>query len=298
MRSFRPKTGDPAPADRATVVLRAETNIIRELHLSHRPAIRFTVENEELRMKTIHDVPYDAIGNKLDIYLPENDTFDTVVFFHGGGIVSGDKADWAYTEIAKEFVQKGYAFVSVNYRLYPNAKFPDYLIDARNAVRYAFDHMGDYGHPSRMIVSGQSAGAYLTLMLALDKKWLHGVSLDPKDISAWLVDSAQITSHFNVIQFEKGLDPRMERIDEYAPLYYLDENSAFDNMLLIYYKDDRPSRPEQNLLFHSAVKRFLPAVNLKMVCLPGEHCHGSGCRNENGEFDYCNAAFEFLESLE
>ena len=86
-------------------------------------------------MKKLLDIVYDVETNCcLDMYLPDGDGFSTVVYFHGGGIVSGDKAEANYTEIAEKFAANGYAFLSVNYRMYPDAKFPDYLYDAATGL--------------------------------------------------------------------------------------------------------------------------------------------------------------------
>ena len=70
-------------------------------------------------MKKIYDVTYgESSVCKLDGYFPENKEFSTIVYFHGGGLEAGDKADKNYQEIAESFVKYGYGFISVNYRMY------------------------------------------------------------------------------------------------------------------------------------------------------------------------------------
>ncbi len=71
---------------------------------------------------------------KLDLYLPEGDNFDTIVYFHGGGLEGGHKDDYYYVDMAKSFAKNGYGFASVEYRKYPNAKFPDFLEDCALAT--------------------------------------------------------------------------------------------------------------------------------------------------------------------
>jgi len=67
---------------------------------------------------------------KLDIYYPVNThrPFKTVIWFHGGGLEGGQK------ELPANLKNKGFAVVSINYRLFPRAKNPDYTNDAAAAV--------------------------------------------------------------------------------------------------------------------------------------------------------------------
>ena len=57
----------------------------------------------------------------LDAYLPpdsdERDKRPVVVFMHGGGFRSGDKQDDNVVIYATELTMRGYAVVSINYRL-------------------------------------------------------------------------------------------------------------------------------------------------------------------------------------
>ena len=66
----------------------------------------------------------------------------------------------------------GYAFVSADYRIYPNAKFPEFILDAAKAVSFVKENLQDWGGNGDIIVSGQSAGAWLSLILCMDKRYL------------------------------------------------------------------------------------------------------------------------------
>src|SRR5450755_1500079 len=67
------------------------------------------------------NIPYAEPANErqmLDVYAPENAKGLPVVFWiHGGGWQGGDKTS-AHAK-PKAFVEKGYVFVSTNYRLLP-----------------------------------------------------------------------------------------------------------------------------------------------------------------------------------
>ena len=66
-------------------------------------------------MKVINDITYFK-ENKLDIYLPDKNCFSTVIYFHGGGIVGGDKQE--YREHGEFLAERGICFVSANYSFY------------------------------------------------------------------------------------------------------------------------------------------------------------------------------------
>lgn len=226
----------------------------------------------------------------LDVYLPERTDFETLVYFHGGGMVSGGKGG-VCAQLAADFVKAGYAFVSVDYRLYPTAKFPDYLYDVAQAVAYVKKYVGG----KKLYVGGSSAGGWLALMLCLNGEYLQSVGMKAVEIDGWLIDSAQTTSHFNVQKFERGRDARLQRIDEYAPLFFVDENTAFSKMLLVFYERDMPCRYEQNLLFYKTVLHFQKDADICCRVLGGGHCSGSSKRDDDGEFPFVKTACDWLK---
>lgn len=116
------------------------------------------------------DIIYGHAGGvdlKLDIGKPDGPgPFPVVLFFHGGGWQQGDKSHmhrWI-----RQFVAKGYVGVSVGYRFAPRFKWPSQVEDAKQAVRYLRAH-ADSLHidPKRISAMGESAGAYLALMLGV-----------------------------------------------------------------------------------------------------------------------------------
>ena len=181
-------------------------------------------------MKKLYDIKYgEQKENLLDIYIPDKNNFKTVVWIHGGGLEEGDKNG---IHFAEDLLKLGYGLVTINYRLYPNAVFPDYIIDAAKAVGYVFRHIKGYGGTGEIYVTGQSAGAYITMMLCLNDKYLKAEGIEVGQVAGFIADSAQLTTHFNVLR-ERGIDTRLERIEEAAPLYYLKEKMAFKRLLLI-----------------------------------------------------------------
>jgi acetyl esterase/lipase len=152
----------------------------------------------------------------LDIYCPaQAKDFATIVWFHGGGLTGGSKS------IPRELKEKGFCVVAVNYRLHPKATCPEYIEDAAAAVGWVFSNIGKYGGDTRLIfVAGHSAGAYLTAMLGLDKRWLKPYSIDPDSIAALLPLSAQTITHYT-IRKERGIPDTQPYADEYAPMFHV-----------------------------------------------------------------------------
>ena len=85
----------------------------------------------------------------------------------------------------------------------------------------------------------KSAGAYISVLLCVDKKYLSSVKVNSSKIVVWCIESAQMTEHYNFLR-EKGLDSRLQRINEFSPLYFINENTCFSKMLLIFYDNDIP----------------------------------------------------------
>ncbi|WP_320111681.1 alpha/beta hydrolase fold domain-containing protein [Draconibacterium orientale] len=153
---------------------------------------------------------------KLDIYYPENKTdFTTVVWFHGGGITSGNKF------IPEKLKEQGIAVVAVNYRLSPKVKCPVYIEDAAAAVAWTFKNIEKYGgSKDKIVVSGHSAGGYLTSMVGLDKHYLAKYNIDADNIAMLIPFSGHTITHFT-IRDEKGIPGTQAIVDEYAPLYFV-----------------------------------------------------------------------------
>ena len=134
-------------------------------------------------------------------------------------------------------------------------------------------------------------------MLCLNRTYLKGVGLLLNDIKGWIIDSAQTTSHFNVMKYELGCNPNLQRIDEYAPLYYVDESTKFSKMFLLFYENDMPCRPEQNHLFIKAVQAFDKDADIQYKQLPGGHCHGSTHCDEDGEYSFLKESIRWLSNV-
>lgn len=159
---------------------------------------------------------------KLDIYVPVlKKGFQTLVWFHGGGLTGGDKKHFP-----EELKDKEICIVSANYRLSPKAQNPAYIEDAAAAVAWVVKNIEHYGgDPSQIYVGGHSAGGYLTSMVGLDKQYLKAEGVDADQIKAYYPVSGQAITHFQ-IRTERNLSTDIPLIDSYAPLAHVRKEAA------------------------------------------------------------------------
>lgn len=120
-----------------------------------------------------HDIAYgDDPRQKLDIYVPDGATASSPVmmFIYGGGWNDGSKSDYSF--VGHAFASRGFVTAVPDYRLVPQVRFPDFLHDCAQALRWVQDNIarqgGDVG---RVHLSGHSAGAYNAMMIALDRRY-------------------------------------------------------------------------------------------------------------------------------
>jgi len=104
----------------------------------------------------------------LDIYLPNDGDgpFPIVFFAHGGAWQRGYKED-AQVLPFMGGLSRGYAVVSLGYRLVPEVRYPDNMFDIKAALRWIAKNADTYLlDSSRAALCGASAGAHLIMMAA------------------------------------------------------------------------------------------------------------------------------------
>ncbi len=172
---------------------------------------------------------YEKERCKLDIYLPEKKAAaitPVLVFFHGGGLVEGDKAGEGWTDWSNyfgyRFLEKGIAVVMVNYRLsgQQGAKWPAYLQDGASAVKWTIENNAKYGLSNDAIfVGGFSAGAYITHMLSSSRQWYDEAGVDPGKIKGYIPVSGQTRGHATVAKdLQVAEDSLLQRYPAAMPL--------------------------------------------------------------------------------
>lgn len=147
------------------------------------------VKTDQFNRKWL-DIPYvnESPSQKLDIYLPEDrdGPFPVILSIHGGAFKAGDKGDNQVIPML-EGINRGYAVVSINYRLSQEAKFPAQIFDVKAAVRWIRAHSKQYHfNPDKIAAWGGSAGGHLSALLgtSADVSELEDLSLGNADQSS------------------------------------------------------------------------------------------------------------------
>jgi acetyl esterase/lipase len=126
-------------------------------------------------------------GQTLDVWRPAEGAATArrpvLIFWYGGGWVKGDRRAYAFA--ARAFAKAGFVVVVPDYRKVPGIRFPAFLQDGAQAVKWTRDHIAEFGgDPGRIALAGHSAGAYAVAMLALDRRWLAAEGVDPGIVRA------------------------------------------------------------------------------------------------------------------
>lgn len=165
---------------------------------------------------------YDYNGNlvdlKMDVYEPHGDRENKralIIFIHGGGFISGDKAGRQWVYLCETFAKMGYVTASINYRLEAKNSInygravTNAMYDAKAAVRYFRAHASEWRiDESKIALVGGSAGAITAL---------HATYLREKEYEG---DSGNAGYSSNVsacVDLWGGLYKNVSKIDENEP---------------------------------------------------------------------------------
>ncbi len=249
-------------------------------------------------MKKICDVTYSVQNDvelKLDLYLPDEGEFDIYIHFHGGGLEKGSRKGG---EIFRSYLaEHNIATASVEYRMYPDCSYPDFLIDAANSVKFISEHIKEYGNCRRIFVGGSSAGGYMSMMLCFDRRWYDTVGISPEVVSGYVHDAGQPTAHFKVLK-HRGLDPRRVIVDETAPLYHIGVEKEYPPMTFIISDNDMKNRYEQTMLVLSTLKHFeYDESKYSYTLMHGTHTNYTGKVYEDGRSIYGDLIERFIKSV-
>lgn len=231
--------------------------------------------------REIDDIYYTSEFS-MNFYGPTNsqESVKFIVYFHGGGLVEGSKE--SITPNFLELIKEGYACFSIDYPMYPKAKYPDYLSFSAKAIKYVFEHIKEYNGNGQIYVTGISAGAYITAMLN-GSGFLEKEGIRHQEITGWIYHCGQLNDHFHYLEFEENLSPLTQKVSEHAPLFYVNENFVSSPILIIINKDDEfVNRNKVNYEYVNKVNKNNPEIDIKIFEIPGNHGHGTYL--ENGKY--------------
>ncbi|KAF2207908.1 hypothetical protein CERZMDRAFT_101931 [Cercospora zeae-maydis SCOH1-5] len=129
--------------------------------------------------KTIVYKTVGALQIPLDIYLPagQSSKLPILLWYHGGGLLQGHRnqlTPWMRKAVEGQKI----AVISADYRFAPQVGVADILQDVQDGIRFIRTELASHLEnpnaidPTKLAVSGSSAGGYLAL--------LSGLYIDPK----------------------------------------------------------------------------------------------------------------------
>ncbi|WP_018976261.1 alpha/beta hydrolase [Saccharibacillus kuerlensis] len=176
------------------------------------------------------DIPYhfESEAQKLDIYLPDQDNteapYPVIVSIHGGAFKEGDKADLQVRPML-EGLKRGYAVISINYRLSGEAIFPAQIHDVKTAIRWIKANADKYRlDRKRIALWGGSAGGHLSALAGTSarNRVLEDISTGAED---YMPDVQAVIDWFGPTNFlimdqlfrESEMQPQLIHLDPDSP---------------------------------------------------------------------------------
>lgn len=161
----------------------------------------------------ITDIPYASASEsqKLDIYYPNEEQeqpYPVIIAIHGGGFMMGSKTGGDVQPML-EGVNRGYAVVSIGYRLSDEAVFPGAISDVRAAIRFIKANAEQYHlDASKIAVWGDSSGGNLAA--------LAGTTGDDDTLNGDHTENLEYSSSVNAV------------VDWFGPIDFLQMDAQFE----------------------------------------------------------------------
>lgn len=211
------------------------------------------------------DLPYasGSTAQKLDIYLPDSGDgpFPVIIAIHGGAFMIGDKADFQLKPML-EGLKRGYAVVSINYRMIGEATAPKLIFDVKAAIRWVRANAVKYKLKATKIAAwGGSAGGHLSA--------LAGTSGDVKELEDLSMGNSGESSRVQAV------------VDWFGPINFLTMDDQFYILGVKGMLHNSPGSPESKVIGKNIteavveVKAFNPETYISKDDPPFFIEHGS-----------------------
>ena len=226
------------------------------------------------------NIPYVAAGHErqvLDVYAPQGAKNLPVVFWiHGGGWQMGDKSS---VQLKPQwFVEKGFVFVSTNYRLLPTVDMAAIIKDIAKSIRWVHENIAIHGgDPKRIFIMGHSAGAQLAALICTDDRYLKAENLnlsivkgcvpvdgDTFDIPAIIEIAETRCKVYNLPQAtfghrqKFGNDPAKHK--DFSTVTHVARDKGIPPLLIIYVSNDADTSGQANHLGRALKKQGIPTT--------------------------------------
>ncbi|MEZ5450223.1 MAG: alpha/beta hydrolase [Thiolinea sp.] len=196
----------------------------------------------------------------MDVYLPKTTTDKPpIVFVYGGAWKEGDKADFAF--VAHALTGLGYPVIIPDYRRYPQVRFPAFVDDVADAIRYAGQHAEELlGKPLReYILMGHSAGAHTVALRATDGHYLQA-----RGVTARVVALVALAGPYDLTLDDPEVMPIFPNADPQAAKPVRNVHPGMPPVLLLHGADDERVSPKHTQRFAEALKQAGVPVEVRL----------------------------------
>lgn len=229
------------------------------------------------------DLDYRAERCKLDVYIPAHAPgvkLPVVVWFHGGGLIKGNKSR------PKGFEDQPIIVVAANYRFLTKAAPREVIQDAAAAVHWTIGNIEQHGGDRmRVAVAGHSAGGFLSMMIGMNSEYLAAHDRKNTDLAGVYSVSGQATTHYEIAEAPLKAEGKKRpenfkrdnpiQLNEFAPLSYTDRKLPPMYLLCGDPAVEWPARVEENQLLAAMLKTVKDHNTVEFRSYPGKD-HG-GC---------------------
>ena len=231
-------------------------------------------------MLSFKNLSYDKINGRfegklaLDVFRPmTGDNLPVVVFVHGGGWTEGDKSTASHIAKRDYFINHGFIFVSINYRLAPANFFPVYAQDVAQAYSYVMNWIGKFGGDNQKVfLMGHSAGAHLAALIAADNRYLNQFGYDNSyingvilldgagyDIPELIADNTENNNQTGLDMYHQAFGYEIGTWIEASPITYMVEGHTVPPYQLFYVNSRRLGNIMSNRMYDAMHAKGLPA---------------------------------------
>ncbi len=164
-------------------LLAAVTKIFGLFGEGRSPAMLLNLGVPRTGYRVERDVAYGPHRrHRMDVYLPEhggnrNSDAPAILFFYGGAFRAGRKSEYRF--IGEALTKAGIHVAIADYRIYPEARFPNFLQDGAMAAAKLLEL--NFA-PGGLFLMGHSAGAYIAAMQGANGSYLRACGANPSSI--------------------------------------------------------------------------------------------------------------------
>lgn len=206
---------------------------------------------------TARDIHPTPDGPTLDAFWPGQDApSPLLIFCHGGGWAHYRKE--LYTALAARLVPRGWAVVLPEYTAYPRALYRQMADEVAAAIAWTLEHLADMGaDPRRVYLSGHSAGAHLTALIALQEHWLATYGHSPAELAGYV----GLSGVYDLVAAQQQWNSHRPATKLLARIFDGTDNLHIASPRIHVHAGAPPA-----LLVHGAVDPYIPSNQAASLC--------------------------------